>query len=151
MVRNRRLTRRTSPTKSHKCMASCGSPATLSTVAATVGGYELVQRLAVGGMSEVFLAKRPGPEGFEKRVAVKRILPHLAKQADFVDMFLDEARLAASLDHPHIVHIHDFGVDGGAYYLAMEFVCGEDVAALFRRARETGAPLPLEDVVTILI
>src|SRR3954453_3382855 len=123
MVRNRRLTRRTSPTKSHKCMASCGSPATLSTVAATVGGYELVQRLAVGGMAEVFLARRPGPDGFEKRVAVKRILPHLAKQADFVSMFLHEAKLAAGLDHPHIVHIYDFGKDDDTYYLAMEYVC----------------------------
>ncbi|MDB4965279.1 MAG: Serine/threonine protein kinase PrkC, regulator of stationary phase [Myxococcales bacterium] len=102
-------------------------------------------------MAEVFLAKRPGPEGFEKRVALKRILPHLAKQTDFVDMFLDEARLAASLDHPHIVHIHDFGVDGGAYYLAMEYVCGEDLAAMFRRAKELGAPMPLVDVVTILV
>ncbi|HEX8950705.1 MAG TPA: serine/threonine-protein kinase, partial [Polyangia bacterium] len=120
-------------------------------VPATLGGYELLQRLAVGGMAEVFLARRAGPDGFEKRVAVKRILPHLAKQADFVAMFLDEAKLAAGLEHPHIVHIHDFGKDGDAYYLAMEYVCGEDLSALWRRANELGAPLPFADVATILV
>jgi serine/threonine-protein kinase len=118
---------------------------------ATVGGYELVQRLAVGGMAEVFLARRVGPDGFEKRVALKRILPHLAQQPDFVGMFLDEAKLAAALDHPHIVHIHDFGTDGDSYYLAMEYVCGEDLAALWRRANELGTPLGFADVATILV
>jgi len=107
-------------------------------------------------MAEVFLARRPGPDGFAKRVAVKRILPHLAKQPDFVAMFLDEARTAAALDHPHIVHIHDFGRDrdsheGDAYYLAMEYVNGEDLAALWRRANELGAPLAPADVATILV
>ena len=104
-------------------------------------------------MAEVFLARRPGPDGagFEKRVAIKRILPHLAKQADFVAMFLDEARLAATLDHPHIVHIHDFGVDGGAYYLAMEYVCGEDVQALMRKSADDKMALPFVDVATLLV
>src|SRR4051812_29192575 len=120
-------------------------------VPATVGGYELVRRIAVGGMAEVFLARKPGPEGFEKRLALKRILPHLAAQPDFVAMFLDEARLAARLDHPHIVHIHDFGVDDGDYFLAMEYVNGEDLAGLIARARERGRPLPLADAGTILI
>jgi serine/threonine protein kinase len=121
-------------------------------VPATVGGYQLVRRIAVGGMAEVFLARKPGPEGFEKRVALKRILPHLAAQTDFVAMFLDEARLAARLDHPHIVHIHDFGVDDdGNYYLAMEYVNGEDLSGLITRARERGRPLPLADAGTILL
>ncbi len=120
-------------------------------VPATIGGYELVQRLAVGGMAEVFLARRPGPEGFAKRVALKRILPHLARQADFVAMFLNEAKLAAGLDHAHVVHIHDFGKDGDAYYLAMEYVCGEDLSALWRRADELGARLRHADVATILV
>ena len=110
-----------------------------------------MQRVAVGGMAEVFLGRRVGPDGFEKRVALKRILPHLAKQPDFVAMFLHEAKLAAGLDHPHIVHIHDFGRDGDAYYLAMEYVCGEDLSALWRRANELGAPLPVADVATILV
>jgi serine/threonine-protein kinase len=102
-------------------------------------------------MAEVFLARRPGPDGFEKRVALKRILPHLAKQRDFVAMFLDEAKLAARLAHPHIVQIYDFGRDGDAYYLAMEYVCGEDLSALWRRANELHAPLPFADVATILV
>src|SRR3954453_23278653 len=99
---------------------------------AILGGYDLLQRIAVGGMAEVFLARRSGPEGFEKRVAVKRILPHLSHQADFVHMFLDEARRAAKLDHPNIVHIHDFGRDGDDYWLAMEHVAGEDLQSILR-------------------
>jgi serine/threonine-protein kinase len=102
-------------------------------------------------MAEVFLARQPGPDGFEKRVALKRILPHLAEQEDFVAMFLDEAKLAAGLDHPHIVQIYDFGKDGDAYYLAMEYVCGEDLSALWRRAKELGSPIPAADVATILV
>jgi eukaryotic-like serine/threonine-protein kinase len=102
-------------------------------------------------MAEVFLARRVGPDGFAKRIALKRILPHLAKQSDFVAMFLDEAKLAAGLDHPHIVHIHDFGRDGDAYYLAMEYVCGEDLSSLWRRAKEAGEPLAVADVATILV
>jgi serine/threonine protein kinase len=102
-------------------------------------------------MAEVFLARRPGPGGFEKRVALKRILPHLAKQRDFVAMFLDEAKLAARLAHPHVVQVYDFGRDGDAYYLAMEYVCGEDLSALWRRANELHAPLPFADIATILV
>jgi serine/threonine protein kinase len=120
-------------------------------VAATLGGYQLIQRLAVGGMAEVFLARRPGPEGFEKLVAVKRILPHLARQPDFVAMFLDEARLAAGLSHPHIVQTFDCGAEDGTYFLAMEYVCGEDVQSLMRAAHDAGERLPLVDVVTMLI
>jgi serine/threonine-protein kinase len=101
-------------------------------------------------MAEVFLARRPGPEGFEKLVALKRILPHLAKQPDFVAMFLDEARLAAALSHPHIVQTFDLGCEEGVYFLAMEYVCGEDVLALMRAAHEAGERVPLADVVTIL-
>src|SRR5690348_15829872 len=114
-------------------------------VPATVGGYELVQRIAVCGMAEVFLARRTGQDGFEKRVALKRILPHLANQRDFVAMFPEEAKLAAGLDHPHTAHIHDFGKDGDAYYLAIEYVCGADLASLWRRGNELSAPLPFAD------
>lgn len=110
-----------------------------------------MQRLAVGGMAEVFLARRLDPNGRERRVALKRILPHLAKQPDFVAMFLDEARLAAQLDHPHIVRLHDFGVDADTYYLAMEYVCGEDLAVLARRAAELGRPLSPIEVALILL
>ncbi|HEY7953728.1 MAG: serine/threonine-protein kinase [Polyangia bacterium] len=117
---------------------------------ALLGGYELLSRIGSGGMAEVFLARKAGPEGFEKRVALKRILPHLAGQPDFVAMFLEEARLAARLDHPHIVHVHDFGLDGDDYYLAMEHVAGADLAALNRRSQERRIPIPLADAAGLL-
>jgi len=120
-------------------------------MAAIVGGYELVSRIAVGGMAEVFLARKAGPEGFEKRLALKRILPHLSHQPDFVSMFLDEARVAARLDHPHIVHIHDFGQDGDNYYLAMEHVAGADLSSIIRRSRAERAPIAFADAATLLI
>src|SRR3954470_20666948 len=119
-------------------------------MAATIGGYELVQRIAVGGMAEGFLARKPGPDGFEKRVALKRILPHLADSGDFVRMFLDEARMAARLDHPHIVHLYDFGQEGDSYYLAMEHVAGEDLQAIIRRGRRDDLPFGLPEAVTLL-
>ncbi len=88
------------------------------------GHFTLGKRLARGGMAEVFLARQRGPEGFDRRVAVKRILPHLAETPDFVRMFLDEARLAARLSHPNVVHIYELGQVDGDYFIAMEFVDG---------------------------
>ncbi len=72
------------------------------------GQYTLLRRIARGGMAEVFLAKQRGLEGFDRRVAVKRILPHLADSPEFLKMFLEEARLAARITHPNIVHIYEF-------------------------------------------
>src|SRR5690606_12313215 len=73
----------------------------------TIGDYEIIGRLAIGGMAELFLAKRVGLHGFQKVVVVKRILPQFADHAEFVEMFLHEARLAARLDHPNIVQVFD--------------------------------------------
>ncbi len=98
-----------------------------------VGKYQLVRKLAVGGMAEVFLAKVAGPMGFEKEVVVKRILPHLAQEDGFMEMFLTEARLAARLNHPNIVQIFDFGQAAGSYYLAMEYIDGLNLRALMKR------------------
>jgi serine/threonine-protein kinase len=97
------------------------------------GQYVLLRRLARGGMAEVFLAQQHGFEGFDRRVAVKRILPHLADVPDFVKMFLGEAKLAAQLTHPNIVHIYDFGKVGADYFIAMEFVDGVHAGELFKR------------------
>ncbi len=94
-------------------------------------------------MAEIFLAKQAGPEGFEKTVVVKRVLPHLSCQADFVRMFLDEARLAARLSHPNLVHVFDFGEANGAYYLAMEYLAGEDLGAVLAQAQRKGRPIPV--------
>ncbi len=105
------------------------------------GQYVLLRRLARGGMAEVFLAQQRGLEGFDRRVAVKRILPHLVDSPDFIKMFLSEARLAAQLTHPNIVHIYDFGKVDGDYFIAMEYVDGVHAGQLFRLG-ERGNPRP---------
>src|SRR5262249_22196386 len=76
------------------------------------GKYTLIDRIAVGGMAEIFLARQAGLEGFEKTIVIKRIRPHLSKQTSFVKMFLNEAKLAAQLNHPNIVQIYDLGKIG---------------------------------------
>src|SRR5690349_16887920 len=81
-------------------------------------------------MAEVFLAKQAGVEGFEKLVVIKRILPQLLKEQDFVKMFINEARLAARLNHPNIVQIFDLGKIDGLYFIAMEFIHGEDIRSI---------------------
>src|SRR5438270_13222084 len=87
-----------------------------------LGKYKLVKLIASGGLAVVYLAKQAGAAGFEKLVCLKRILPHLARDKQFVDMFLNEARLAARLDHPNIVSIFDPGETNGNYYIAIEFI-----------------------------
>ncbi|WP_434391673.1 protein kinase domain-containing protein [Melittangium boletus] len=92
-------------------------------------------------MAEVFLAKAAGPMGFEKTLVLKRILPHLAEESAFVEMFLSEAKLAAQLTHPHIVQIFDFGEAEGAYFLAMEYIDGPNLRVLGKRAAAQGLSL----------
>jgi serine/threonine protein kinase len=111
---------------------------------AEFGPYQLLERVAVGGMAEVFKAKRSGVEGFEKVVAVKRILPHLSENEDFVEMFVHEAKVVAGLTHPNIVQIFDLGRIGRSYYIAMEYVHGRDLRTTLNRAREKGLRLPLD-------
>lgn len=101
------------------------------------GGYQLLERLAMGGMAEVFLAR---PEGQERFVAVKRILPNVAADDDFIAMFIDEAKIAGQLTHPNIAQILDIGKIGNSYFIAMEYVSGHDLRALWDRVRETAAP-----------
>ena len=108
------------------------------------GPYKLIDRLAVGGMAEVFKAKRSGVEGFEKVVALKRILPHLSENKEFLDMFVDEAKMVAGLNHPNIVQIFDLGRIDRSYYIAMEHVHGRDLRTISKRAREKGLRLPLD-------
>jgi len=107
------------------------------------GDYELVERLGVGGMAETFVAIRRGPGGFEQRVCLKRILPTFAGDADFVEMFLREARMSALLHHGHIARVLDFGIADGAHYLTLELIEGTDLRAALRylrRRRETLDP-----------
>ena len=112
--------------------------------ASEYGRYVLLERVAVGGMAEVFRAKREGVEGFEKVVAVKRILPHLSSNKDFVDMFVEEAKMVASLSHPNIAQIFDLGKVADSYYIAMEFVEGRDLRTILTRARDRGTLLGVD-------
>jgi len=105
------------------------------------GDYELVERLGVGGMAETFVAIRRGPGGFEQRVCLKRILPTLANDPDFVAMFLREARLSALLHHGHIARVVDFGIADGAHYLTLELIEGTDLRAALRHLRRRGKSL----------
>jgi len=115
------------------------------------GKYALLRRLGKGGMAEVFLAKQTGLEGFEKLVVVKRILPQLAHNEDFVTMFLDEARTAADLRHPNVVSIFEVGEDAGTYFLAMEYLHGADIRKIQRQSVQTNTPIPLQHAVQIVV
>jgi len=114
------------------------------------GPYRLLERVAIGGMAEVFRAKRSGVEGFEKVLAVKRILPHLSDNQEFVDMFIDEAKMVAGLSHPNIVQIFDLGRIDRSYYIAMEYVHGRDLRSILRRGKERGLRVPLDLSVLIV-
>jgi len=105
------------------------------------GDYELTKRLGVGGMAETFVAVRRGLAGFEQRVCLKRILPTFAGDADFIEMFLREARLSALLHHGHIARVLDFGVAGGSHYLTLELIEGTDLRALLRDLQSRGTVL----------
>jgi len=115
-----------------------------------IGKYKLLRLIASGGMAEVYLARQAGAAGFEKLVCLKRILPHLARDRQFVEMFLNEARLAARLDHPNIVSIYDLGEANGNYFIAMEFIDGPSLRAVAKRARERGERLPIAEMVKIV-
>jgi eukaryotic-like serine/threonine-protein kinase len=108
----------------------------------TFGRYTLLEKLAVGGMAEVFRAKIHSSHGFEKTLVVKRILPHLAADPSFVAMFIDEAKLTAQLTHPKIVQILDFGEVNGQYFTALEFVDGFDALGLLRTAAQKRVRVP---------
>lgn len=113
---------------------------------AQFGKYLLLERIGVGGMAEVFKAKTFGAEGFERLVAIKRILSHLVEDDDFVKMFIDEAKIAVRLQHPNIVGIHDLGRAGGTLYIAMELVPGRDLRAIYdaEQKRQRKTPVGLE-------
>src|SRR5581483_3023102 len=108
------------------------------------GRYTLIERLAVGGMAEVFRAKIVSSHGFEKVIVIKRILPHLAADRTFVSMFIDEAKLTAQLTHPKIVQILDFGAVSGQYFTALEFVDGFDALGLLRIAAQKRTRIPTQ-------
>jgi eukaryotic-like serine/threonine-protein kinase len=120
------------------------------------GHYELFERFAVGDMAELYFGRAMGEEGFEKPVAIKRVLPHLAADQRFVHMLQTEARIHASLSHKNIVQIHDLGVSAeGEYFIVLEYVDGRDLgellAVLRKASSEDGAPKRLDDAIALYI
>jgi serine/threonine protein kinase len=109
-----------------------------------IGRYEVLRKIATGGMAELFLAKQVGMEGFEKVVAIKRILAHLAFDEEFINMFRDEARIVAKLSHPNIVQIYDLGKSDDTYFIAMEYIPGRNLSSVAKKAKAKGVPLPPE-------
>lgn len=107
------------------------------------GKYLLLDRIARGGMAELFRGKILGSQGFEKIVAIKKILPHLVDQEEFVKAFVDEARLAAFLQHPNIVQIYDFGEMADTFFISMEYLAGVDLKTVLKKAKDESKPLKL--------
>jgi len=108
-----------------------------------LGRYVLDKKLAQGGMAEVFLARQLGPGGSEKPCVVKRMLPHLSEDMTFIEMFLDEAKLAARLSHPGIAQIIDFGRENDTFFLALEYVAGQNLKQVLEARMARGRPVPL--------
>jgi serine/threonine protein kinase len=135
---------------------SFGLHATIATPGAQLvrlGRYQIVERIASGGMAEVYLAVHGELAGFRTPVVLKKVLPHLASNQQFIDMFLDEARIASLLDHPHVVRIYEVARSGNEYFLAMELVQGKSLSALLRRSQgpDRSHGIPLEPRLAALI
>jgi serine/threonine protein kinase len=118
-------------------------------VGSTANSYQILAKLATGGMAEIFLARGEGVAGVERYCVLKRILRDRASDVHFVRMFLDEARLAAQLQHPNIAQVYDIGKLGDSYFFTMEYVHGETVRALLHRAQGLRKRLPINCVLTI--
>jgi len=115
------------------------------------GKYYLLERINVGGMAEVFKAKVVGVEGFERIVALKRILPHIAEDEEFITMFIDEAKIAVQLQHANIAQIFDLGKVDDAYFIALEYVQGRDLRGIFDDLRRHTQTMPLPQVCYVIM
>jgi serine/threonine protein kinase len=111
--------------------------------------YRVIDRLASGGMAEVFIAESAGIEGFKKRVCIKRVLPHLSEKKRFIAMFLDEARLSAHLSHSNVVQVFDIGVGDKTYFIVMEYVEGADLKQVIKHVRDNNRVFPIEQAIYI--
>ncbi|MBN2495736.1 MAG: serine/threonine protein kinase [Deltaproteobacteria bacterium] len=118
-------------------------------MAEVFGKYEILARLATGGMAEILLARQRGIMGFEKLVVIKKILPHLAHEQRFMLMFFDEARIAARLNHPNVVQVYELGQVGEEYFISMEYLEGQSLATVMRQAHKLEMPLSPEIVTAI--
>src|SRR5262244_3360214 len=109
-----------------------------------LGRYRVVDEIGVGGMASVHLARMDGPGGFQKWVAIKKIHSHLVEDESFVQMFLDEARVAARISHPNVATVFDLGKHEDTYWIAMEYLHGEPLREVMRRTEELGTAMPPE-------
>ena len=107
------------------------------------GQYILLEKVASGGMAELFKAKKLGIEGFERLLAIKRILPHLSSDDEFIEMFIAEAKLIARLSHKNIAQVYDFGKTDQNYFIAMEYIRGKDLKAILKKCQERNINLPV--------
>src|SRR5580700_10113505 len=117
----------------------------------TVGRYALHHEIASGGMATVHIGRLLGPVGFARTVAIKRLHAHMARNPEFVAMFLDEARLAARIRHPNVVSTLDVVATEGELFVVMEYVPGDSLARLLHAAREAGEPVPLPVAASIMV
>jgi len=115
------------------------------------GEYQLLGLIARGGMAEIYKAKKKGVKGFEKVIAIKKILSGYGEDNNYIEMFVDEAKIAAELSHPNIVQIYDFGRKDDYYFIAMEYVMGKDLRLILRKLRERDENLPVELSVYIIM
>ena len=113
--------------------------------------YKVIRKLDAGGMAEVYEAVAEGIEGFEKKVAIKRVLPHLAENKKFIAMFLDEARISLHLSHANVVNVFDIGQAGGTYFIVMEYVDGTNLKHLMKKLKERKHILPIEQSIYIIM
>jgi serine/threonine protein kinase len=113
------------------------------------GRYTLLRPLSTGGMGEIFLARLEGAQGFEKLCVIKKILPHLAEDKDFVNRFVDEARILVKLSHGNIAQVLDMGLHEAAPYIALEFIDGKDLRRVVARAQERALQLPLSFILYV--
>ncbi len=111
------------------------------------GKYQILERIASGGMAEIYKARLEGIGGFQRLFAIKRVRPEYSSNADFIEMLVDEAKIAGLLSHANIVQILDLGEISGAYYVAMEFVDGRDLGAVLRTCSDKGITLPVPHAV----
>ncbi|HZI16738.1 MAG TPA: serine/threonine-protein kinase [Myxococcus sp.] len=120
-----------------------GNTLPLAPVARSLGKYEVLCRLSTGGMAEIFLASQRGLAGFRKLVVLKQILPDIRGEEEFVRMFLDEAKVTAAFNHPHIAQVYDLDIAAGELFLSMEFVPGATLVEVARACRQANHPIPL--------
>lgn len=116
----------------------------------TFGKYILLEKLAMGGMAEIYLARNSGASGVSKFVAIKRILPQFTEQTEFIDMFKDEAKIAVNLSHANIVSIFEFGMEKSAFFLAMDYIEGRNLRQILNKMKKAGLSFSIEQVLYII-